>query len=642
MFKENHTFHLGPRLGSEYLVPPTVPISLNEDGLLPVDSLGSSIIVTFPVWEAVTLHTSYQLLWDKITVGATKLIVEGDLPGHILTLEIPVGALTTGHHSLAYRLVNLENGVHSDSQVTPIQIDRTAPGDPLLAPILFPAAIQDGLTSDELEAMGNVLAGEIAGYQGMREGDVIRTYWGSVEGPVVVVDKDDMGLKRVAVTFPREFLEGIGDIQSAVYYTATDLAGNVSMNAQPVQVSLLLLVLPQLPVPTVREANGNVLDPADAVNGATVLVAASAQLRAGDRVITRWDGPNGSDSKDRVISEAEAGKELALVFSAALVEVNKGQRVAIAYTVNRSNGSEQRSETLLLQILAGQSQLPAPTMDTVGADGILTPANIPESGATVRVRYAGMSTGDRVFASWSGISAYITPEQVVGANVELLFNVPKAYVTQSIGSSASVTYTVTRAGTAGVSAPLFLRVDQGLSFDPSPVTLNGKIYLIPGSPELLPSFPPHTTLRRTASGGLEPYTYRSSDTQVAQVDASGMTSVRGKGAATITVTDARGQTASYPVSVTGVIHCLGVGSGSFAQVSDAAAAKAARIPSIDELNQIFNTFGSQWPMGNGNYWSSTVAAQNLLGMKWYFVKNLVNGANYKLKYHNASLGVAIR
>jgi hypothetical protein len=108
------------------------------------------------------------------------------------------------------------------------------------------------------------------------------------------------------------------------------------------------------------------------------------------------------------------------------------------------------------------------------------------------------------------------------------------------------------------------------------------------------------------------------------------------------VTDAKGQTASYGVSVTGVIHCIGVGSGSFAQMNDAAAAQGAGIPSSDELNQIFNTFGSRWPMGNGNYWSSTVAAQNLVGMKWYFVKNLVTGANYKLKYHNSSLGVAIR
>jgi hypothetical protein len=73
------------------------------------------------------LKTSYQLLWDENPIGAVKLVQEGDMPGDILTLEIPVDALSSGDHRLAYRLVNVNNGVSRDSQPTPIQIDRTAP-----------------------------------------------------------------------------------------------------------------------------------------------------------------------------------------------------------------------------------------------------------------------------------------------------------------------------------------------------------------------------------------------------------------------------------------------------------------------------------------------------------------------------------
>lgn len=628
--------------GDENLVSPTVDISLNSDGLLPIDALTSPVVVTFPVWEAVTLNTSYQLLWDRNPVGIVKLIQEDDKPGDILILELPVDELISGKHKLAYRLINLENDVQSDSQVTPIEIDRTAPGNPLLAPIIFPPAIQDGFTSVELDAMGNVLPGLIASYHDMKEGDVIRSYWGTVEGPVAVVDKDDMGLKRVMVDFTRAFLEAIGDIDTRVYYTVTDLAGNLSMKSQAVQVNLQLQVLPVLPLPVVKEARGDTLDPADTVNGATVVVGASAQLRSGDRVAVQWIGPKGSDSKEKTVSEADAGKDIELVFSTALVEVNKGQTIAISYTVIRGNGSEQSSETLALSIQSGNTQLPAPTLDTVGPDGILTPSNIPDSGATVRVSYEGMSTGDTVLVSWRGAASYDTPTQVIGGNVELQFNVPKPYINQSIGGSASVTYTVTRAGTAQVSAPLWLQVKQGLDFDTSPVTLDGKIYLIPGSPDLLPAFPANTTVQRNASGGQAPYTYTSSDLQVAYVDENGLTSVRGKGTATISVTDALGETKSYQVNVTGVIHCLGLGGGKFAQISTAASNQGARVPAIGELNEIFNAYGNSWPMGNGWYWSSTVAAANIAGMKWYFVKNLNSGANFKLLEHKSCQGVGIR
>ncbi len=628
------------KVQSPELKAPLIPIAL-DNGIIPIEFLTAPVAVEFEVWAAARPQFTYQLLLDGALVGSEKIITD-ELPGDLLTLEIPVDLLTEGLHDVGYRTKNPFSEITDDSFTTQIQIDRTAPGDPLIAPIIFPTSIQNGLTSAELEAMGNVLKGLIASYNDMKEGDVIRSYWGNVEGPVAIVDQGDMGLRRVEVEFAREFLERIGDIQAPVYYTVTDLAGNLSMDSEAIEVALLLQVLPELPLPEVKEATGDVLDPANAVNGATVAVGASAELGVGDRVVVQWNGPRGSDSKEKTIADAEAGKELALLFSAVLVEANKGQTVSIDYRVIRANGVEQTSATLALKIQAGIALLPAPYIDTVGPDGILNPSNIPESGATVRVRYDGMSTGDSVLVNWQGASAYQTPAQVVGANVELLFNVPKTFINQSIGGSASVTYTVTRSGTALVSTPLFLRVSQGLTLDPAPVTLSGKIYLIPGSPDLLPAFPTGTTVKRTASGGQAPYSYSSSDTKVAQVDIEGLASVRGNGTATITATDALGNTASYPVTVTGVIHCGGLGSGKYAQIKAAAQSHGLRIPTIDELNQIFHAYGSRWPMGNARYWSSTVAAQNLVGMKWYLNKNLVTGANFKVFEHNGALGVGIR
>lgn len=625
----------------ENLIAPSVAIKINNEGLLPVSALNGPIEVTFPAWLNVMEGISYQLLWDDKLTGEVKLIEKGTQPGTILNANIPVDALTEGKHTIAYRLTNIENGTTSDSPSSPVEVDITQPGAPTLAPIILPRQTLNGLTSEELENMGDVLTGTIAGYNGMQEGDVVRTYWNDVPGPMAVVTKDDMGLKCVMVYFVRPFLELIGDIEAPVYYTVTDLAGNQSMASETLDVKLQLTVTTPLPTPTIKEATGSTLDPINASAGATVVIEATANLKTGDQVIVQWQGPKGSDTKEKTLTSAEAGQALEVLFAAVLVTANAGQTVSVSYVVNRTNGLVQVSDTLALQVVSGLAELPAPRMDTVGADGVVTPSLIPGYGATVRVSYPGVGAQDSVVVNWRGASSHDTAAQVAGGG-ELQFNVPKALISATAGRSATVTYTVTRAGEPTVSTALQLSVRQELVLDTSPVTLAGKIYLLPGSPDLLPNFPADTTVQRQASGGHAPYRYASSNPLVVSVDGNGLASVRGKGTATITATDALGATKSYPVTVTGVIHCIGVGSGSFSQISKASANNGARIPTIHELVEIYALYGNRWPMGNGNYWSSTVSSAGIGGWNWYYVKNMVSGGNFKLKSHNSSLGVCIK
>ncbi|MBM0140780.1 hypothetical protein [Pseudomonas cannabina] len=632
---------ISPREKEDSLIAPNVAISVNDEGLLPVGALSAPIEVSFPAWPNVMEGISYQLLWDDNLIGDAKLIEKGTLPGTVLTAYIPIDALTEGKHKLAYRLKTLENGTTNDSPFSYVIVDQTPPGNPLIGPIIFPKQIQNGLTSEELNSLGNVLSGTIASYNGMQEGDVIRTYWNNIPGPTAVVTKDDMGLKRTMVDFARPFLERIGDIEAPVYYTVTDLAGNISMESESLSLQLQLATITPLPTPSIKEATGNTLDPGNASSGATVVIDAAANLKAGDQVIVQWQGPKGSDTKEKTLTGADAGKALEVLFAAVLVSANVGQTVSVSYVVNRTSGLVQVSDTLALQVLDGLNELPAPRMDSVGADGVVMPSLIPASGATVRVSYPGMGAQDSVVVNWRGASSQDTAAQIATGS-ELQFNLPKALISATAGGSATVTYTVTRAGVPKVSAPLELNVRQELLFDTSPVELAGKVYLLVSYPDLLPQFPANTTVQRQASGGKAPYTYKSADMLVAQVNKEGLVSVRGKGATTITVTDALGASKSYPVSVTGVIHCLGVGSGSYSQIARNASNNGARIPSIHELVEIYSAYGNRWPMGNGNYWSSTVSSAGIGGWNWYYVKNMVSGGNFKLKSHNAALGVAVK
>lgn len=143
-----------------------------------------------------------------------------------------------------------------------------------------------------------------------------------------------------------------------------------------------------------------------------------------------------------------------------------------------------------------------------------------------------------------------------------------------------------------------------LNFNTSPVTLGGKTYIIPGNPEVLPAFDSGNSVRHQASGGLPGYTYVSSNTGVAVVDGTGLVTVRGRGVATITARDSANQSKSYNVTVTNVIHCIGLGNATWGQANSSAASAGARIPSMAELYEIHVAYGSRWPMGNHHYWST--------------------------------------
>lgn len=587
------------------LVAPAIRIAL-ENGLIPIKHLSAPIAVNFPVWPAAQPGYTYQLRFDGLPASEEKLILETDKPGDVLQLEIPVHLLTEGSHSVSYRTYSPTTVVEDFSAATTIQIDRTAPGAPELGPILFPPAIQEGLTSDELTAMHNVLSARIAGYSGMAAGDVIRTYWGKIEGPRVTVDSNDMGLKRVIVDYSRAFLERVGDGREEVYYTVTDLAGNVSMKSEAVSVELKLSYEAPLPLPLIKEAVNDVLDPDNAPHGATVIVPAGANLRLGDQVRVSWKSPKGDEYKDNVIAANGVGKSLSVVFSNFLVIANRGQRISVSYRIIRTTGSVLFSRPYSVMVEGGELALPKPTMDTVKEDGVITPGLIPESGATVRVRY-DMRSGDRVKVIWTGASRYETPEQTTGGSNQLVFTLPKSLILTMNNAMASVTYQVTRAGTTRQSLELKLSVLSTLTFDTSELKLSGKTYAVISHPEVSQKWTADNSAQRVAKGGVKPYTYTSSNTAIARVQEHGVVWSRGNGTATISVTDATGATLSYPITVSGVIKCSRLKPNTYQEVVWDAERNNARLPTMQELREVYAAFGDKWPLEKTDIWASTDA-----------------------------------
>lgn len=142
-----------------------------------------------------------------------------------------------------------------------------------------------------------------------------------------------------------------------------------------------------------------------------------------------------------------------------------------------------------------------------------------------------------------------------------------------------------------------------LNFNTNSVTLGGRTYILPHH-GVLPAFNTGNSVRYQATGGRPGYTYGSSVRAVAEVDSTGLVTVRGRGTTYITASDTAGQTKGYYVTVTNVIHCLGLGNSTWATANSSAAANGARIPSMGELNEIHAAYGARWPMGNHHYWST--------------------------------------
>lgn len=294
---------------------PDVPVAFHDEdtpGLVPIEFLDKPIRITLKVWEAARPGFTYQLVWDGALIGEPVPIEEGKLPGDELELEIPIGLQTEGTHKLQFRGFNPISQVGNPSFPFYVVIDRTAPGSPELSQIQLPPEVQNGLTAAELAQLGDKLEAHIAGYTGMAKHDLIETYWGGTEGPTAVVDQDDMGLNRVIVTFTGDFLRSLEEGEQRVKYRVYDRAGNLSIDSNPVPVTLKLQEIPlDFPAPIIDPAVGELIDYAEAQVGVQIDIPHYTGASAFDQIVLCWGESNpmlpvslppGNEDEDIVLS----------------------------------------------------------------------------------------------------------------------------------------------------------------------------------------------------------------------------------------------------------------------------------------------------------------------------------------------------
>lgn len=445
------------------LALPFVEAAFHDDdneGLLPVSALTQPVKVELVVWENASKDHTYQTNWNGKGVGEVKIIKSTDSPGEPLFLEIPTQVLVEGVHALAYFTVNTENGVVESSQSVPIVVDLTAPGRPQLGPIKFPPEIEGGLTSEELTELGDQLEVEIGGYTDMAKHDVIRTFWGGVEGPGATVTADDMGFNRVLVTYTRDFLESLGKFNGVVSYDVTDRAGNTSVRSLGVFVQLALEQLPaDYPAPIIDPAVGSLIDYAEAKAGVAVDIPHYPGAAALDLITLHW----GDDQSSPPLPLPEGNEDEDIVMSIDVpydtIATRPTGAVRVTYDVQRAGtrvGSSLDSTIDVFITLPGPDVLDAPIIQGTSItspnvdDNFIDEDDYELNGRAIIKWKTGFEVSDDLGLFW-GQEAIAQWYQIKASDVvdqkDLVLPVPNNVMkAQGTGAAIPVRFTLTRFG----------------------------------------------------------------------------------------------------------------------------------------------------------------------------------------------------
>lgn len=207
---------------------PFVPAADPIDGLLRVSNLNNPIDVEFRLWEFMYPDYYVQLMLNGELVGAIWTMSDSDTSGDIISMVLdPEHLLNDGVYSLGLRATNNENGVSSDSATTSLIVDRTSPGAALLAPAMLASV-----------SFGDFLSAKIPSYAGMETGDMIQTVCNGTQGPTYRVQPENLTTSPVEISFTQEFLEGLFSDRVNITYHVTDRAGNRSILAQSVELTM--------------------------------------------------------------------------------------------------------------------------------------------------------------------------------------------------------------------------------------------------------------------------------------------------------------------------------------------------------------------------------------------------------------------
>ncbi|WP_417697367.1 hypothetical protein [Pseudomonas sp.] len=296
---------------------------------------------TLEAWDRVDLYVN-----DDPTPAAGDTVQPGE-EANRMPLYIPHGRLNHGVNRLHYLVTRPSDNSSQPSGDLFVLYHLRAPGEP--APDGLDLVIPSDVVIDGVSAERAAQGVEFGfTYTNPRDYDRINFLVGNFPVPFEVTDAS---MPVVKTLFTDTFQQAGDNPNTLLEYRVTDQLGN--SNQSPIKRLDIHLGQPlELFPPSIDEALGDQLDPANTPNGATVRIPAEVNLLEGDSGEVRWVGLPGAGSINVpfTISASEAGQAKTVPVPKSVVEANIDQTITLDYTLRRQGGSPLPSDPAVYDI----------------------------------------------------------------------------------------------------------------------------------------------------------------------------------------------------------------------------------------------------------------------------------------------------
>lgn len=327
--------------------------------LLPASVLKDPLRVDVPMWfnsePAPGEPEHLYLYWNGDKV-AEKTWTAPVSPGDLFLMVEPRYLSAAGTYLLDYEVMTFNGAwASSDPLMLTIASSPALGGDE--GRLLFDAeVVSGGVTAHYLETHNDKVQAEVPTYSRVWPGDTLNWYWDQKlytdewVGSRTLTAADTG--KAIFLTFEGKMIRERGEGDRFVHYQIEDRSGNNSGHSRPFNVHVV--PAPRvLPWPVVEGATDTgkdiVLDPFDAEEGATVVIADTVVIKPNEQLWVQWGEP-GSLGAFRTTSPIVAGTRRYKIPKREVV-LNIGKALPVYYEAVGPDGP-LRSEIRQLSVMA--------------------------------------------------------------------------------------------------------------------------------------------------------------------------------------------------------------------------------------------------------------------------------------------------